>query len=56
MQLQHFIKEKLEKNEFKAALANEELVFFTVCSQFSFFLIISVRFSAATFSQEICPI
>ncbi|CAL2281407.1 unnamed protein product [Prunus armeniaca] len=29
MQLQHFIKEKLEKNEFKAALANEELVFFT---------------------------
>ncbi|CAL2224748.1 unnamed protein product [Prunus armeniaca] len=29
MQLQHFIKEKLENNEFKAALANEELVFFT---------------------------
>ncbi|XP_008224553.2 PREDICTED: alpha-glucan phosphorylase, H isozyme-like [Prunus mume] len=28
MQLQHFIKEKLEKNEFTAALANEELVFF----------------------------
>ncbi|CAL8155354.1 unnamed protein product [Prunus armeniaca] len=28
MLLQHFIKEKLEKNEFKAALANEELVFF----------------------------
>ncbi|CAL2258266.1 unnamed protein product [Prunus armeniaca] len=28
MLLQHFIKEKLEKNEFKAALANKELVFF----------------------------
>lgn len=30
-QLQRFIKQEMEKNEFTAALANSELVFFVVC-------------------------
>ncbi|PQM40098.1 hypothetical protein Pyn_24156 [Prunus yedoensis var. nudiflora] len=35
-ELQHFIKEKLEKNEFTAALANEELVFFMASALITF--------------------
>lgn len=31
MQLQGFIKQEMEKNEFTVALANDELVFFVVC-------------------------
>ncbi|CAL9014815.1 unnamed protein product [Prunus brigantina] len=35
-ELQHFIKEKLKKNEFTAALANEELVFFMASALITF--------------------
>ena len=42
LQLQRFIKREMEKNEFTAALANWELVFFMVCCQFVATLVFKV--------------